>query len=204
MKRNLSIGRKNHSRSGVWRAVAMFALALMVPLSASAQFGPTPSFGTATNFPAQTGPQSVAVANFNDNTDAFLDMAVVNSRPTASRSSWAMDSEASEPPSTSLLGVGTGPVDIAAGDLNGDGNIDIVTANGTSGNVTVLLGDGLGGFTQPAGPFAGGNHSPRASPSERSRTTRSSTSWWPIPGPITSPCSPEMEQASSPPPRTMR
>ncbi len=51
---------------------------------------------------------------------------------------------------------GEGPVDIIAVDLNGDGNLDLVTANYTEWNVSVLLGlgDGTFGPTQnyPAGP----------------------------------------------------
>jgi hypothetical protein len=44
------------------------------------------------------------------------------------------------------------------GDVNGDGNADIVTTNLEGNNVTVLLGNGKGGFEQPAGsPFASGD-----------------------------------------------
>ena len=46
--------------------------------------------------------------------------------------------------------VGVGPRSVAVGDVNGDGTIDIITANfgsTTPGNtVSVLLGDGHGGF----------------------------------------------------------
>jgi len=48
-------------------------------------------------------------------------------------------------------------VGIAVGDVNGDGNPDVVTANGGDNNVSVLLGDGSGGFREAAGsPFAAG------------------------------------------------
>jgi hypothetical protein len=44
-------------------------------------------------------------------------------------------------------------------DVNRDGNLDIVVANGGSGNVSVYLGDGRGSFTQPQGsPFPAGQH----------------------------------------------
>jgi hypothetical protein len=46
----------------------------------------------------------------------------------------------------SLAG-GQDPVSIAVADLNHDGNLDIVTANNSTGNLSILLGDGKGGFT---------------------------------------------------------
>jgi FG-GAP-like repeat len=54
--------------------------------------------------------------------------------------------------------VGAGPQSVVTGDFNGDGFPDLATANEYSGNVTVLLGDGGGGFAQAAGsPFQVGN-----------------------------------------------
>jgi hypothetical protein len=43
--------------------------------------------------------------------------------------------------------VGNNPVSNAVADLNGDGHLDILTTNYISDNVSVLLGDGHGGFT---------------------------------------------------------
>ncbi|MFB6827099.1 FG-GAP-like repeat-containing protein [Streptomyces virginiae] len=44
------------------------------------------------------------------------------------------------------LGGGAGPKGIAAADLSGDGHLDLVTSNSTTGTLSVLLGDGNGAF----------------------------------------------------------
>jgi hypothetical protein len=55
----------------------------------------------------------------------------------------------------SPFGVGRAPYPHAVGDVNGDANLDIVTPNVGSNNVTVLLGDGRGGFMPAANsPYA--------------------------------------------------
>jgi hypothetical protein len=57
--------------------------------------------------------------------------------------------------SGSPFAVGRAPYPHAVGDVNGDGKLDIVTPNVGSNNVTVLLGDGRGGFIAAAGsPYA--------------------------------------------------
>ena len=61
-------------------------------------------------------------------------------------------------PAASLPGVA--PVAVAAGDFNGDGKADLVTANATTDNVSVLLGQGGGAF-QALTSFATGS-GPRA------------------------------------------
>jgi hypothetical protein len=51
------------------------------------------------------------------------------------------------------------PNDIAAVDMNGDGNPDLVIANHQTPYVTILLGDGQGRFAPaPHSPFATGSH----------------------------------------------
>jgi uncharacterized repeat protein (TIGR01451 family) len=50
-------------------------------------------------------------------------------------------------PLTSPEAAGSGPVSVAAADLNGDAKPDLAVANVSSGNVTILLGDGSGNFT---------------------------------------------------------
>jgi len=51
--------------------------------------------------------------------------------------------------------VGSYPQSVTTADFNGDGNADMAVANQVSSNVSVLLGDGLGGFA-PAVNFAAG------------------------------------------------
>ena len=59
---------------------------------------------------------------------------------------------------SSRIPVGTSPASVVIADLNADSRPDIMVANAGSRNITVLLGDGRGGFTQPAGsPFAAGD-----------------------------------------------
>lgn len=52
-----------------------------------------------------------------------------------------------------LYTVGSNPVDIAVGDLNRDGRLDLVTADNSGDSVSVLLGRGDGTFTQ-RGPYS--------------------------------------------------
>lgn len=48
-----------------------------------------------------------------------------------------------------------GMFNIAMGDLNGDGKLDVVTANQETDSVSVYLNDGAGGFGDPMGSYVG-------------------------------------------------
>src|SRR5262249_42489228 len=54
-------------------------------------------------------------------------------------------------PAGSPISAGSHPYSVAVGDFNGDGKPDLALANFVSDNVTILLGDGSGGFTQAVG-----------------------------------------------------
>ncbi len=63
------------------------------------------------------------------------------------------------PDAGSPFAVGTEPFFVAAGDFNGDGFPDFAVANNSDNTVTVLLGNGAGGFTAASGsPFAAGGN----------------------------------------------
>jgi hypothetical protein len=56
---------------------------------------------------------------------------------------------------TTSFPVGTTPVAVVTADFNNDGSLDLATANSDGGSVSVLLGDGQGGFA-PAPQIAAG------------------------------------------------
>jgi VCBS repeat protein len=63
------------------------------------------------------------------------------------------------PAKSSRIAAGDGPGSVAIADLNSDGKADLLVANQQSADVTVLLGDGRGGFLQAKGsPFQAGPH----------------------------------------------
>jgi VCBS repeat protein len=62
-------------------------------------------------------------------------------------------------PRGTRIRVGTAPSAVELADLNHDGKLDAAVANSESDNVTILLGDGKGGFNPAAGsPFAAGHN----------------------------------------------
>jgi hypothetical protein len=48
---------------------------------------------------------------------------------------------------TTNFAVGDNPQDLVAGDFNRDGNLDLAVPNRTTNTVSILLGDGIGGFS---------------------------------------------------------
>jgi hypothetical protein len=61
------------------------------------------------------------------------------------------------PAKGSPLAVGGRPTAVTLGDVNGDNKLDLLTGHNGSDDVTVLLGDGRGGFTPaPGSPFDAG------------------------------------------------
>jgi predicted outer membrane repeat protein len=113
------------------------------------------NFTEATGSPvgAGTRPYSVAVGDFNG--DGKPDLAVANSGSDNVTILLGDGNGGFTEPAGSPVGTGSTPLSVAVGDFNGDGKPDLAVANSGSGNVTILLGDGSGGFSQPAGSPVG-------------------------------------------------
>ena len=108
-------------------------------------FVAAPSFPVGLNGGGHSNPQAVVTGDFNR--DGLLDVATANN-------GGPFDSSGTDGVSI-LLGTGNGafkparnlfigrrPVELATGDFNGDGKLDLVTANEKDNSVTVLLGSG--------------------------------------------------------------
>lgn len=103
------------------------------------------TFASAVPVPAGSGPYAIAAGKFNN--DNFFDLAVVNSGSN-SVSIFLGIGNGTFAAGTSVF-VGASPISIAAGDINNDSKSDLVVANFGSfffGSVSVLLGNGSGGF----------------------------------------------------------
>jgi len=113
------------------------------------------TFQPAESFPAGYGPTGIVVGDFNG--DGRVDVAVADSG----------NSEGDGQGVSILLGNGDGtfqspvfypagtiPWSIVAGDFTGNGILDLAVANLVSDDVTILIGDGHGGFDpEPAVPI---------------------------------------------------
>jgi uncharacterized protein (TIGR03437 family) len=114
-------------------------------------------FTAATNSPFSVGaePTSVVVGDFNK--DGKLDLAFANELGNNVTLLLGNGSGGFTAATGSPFAVGNGPHSLVAADFNGDGNLDLAVANATDGTVTVLLGNGSGGFTAASGsPFPAG------------------------------------------------
>ena len=94
-------------------------------------------------------PRTVAVGDFN--LDGKPDMVTANALSNNVTILLGNGTGGFTQPAGSPVSTGNFPFSVAVGDFNTDGKPDLATANTSSNNVTILLGDGLGGFTQPAG-----------------------------------------------------
>jgi LPXTG-motif cell wall-anchored protein len=114
------------------------------------------AFSGASGSPFATGqnPDSVVIADFNG--DGKLDLATANQ---GGGVSVLLGDGASDPHFAEVAGspfpVAGTPYVVATGDFNGDGKADLAVSGQDAGIVSVLLGDGTGGFAAaPGSPFA--------------------------------------------------
>jgi len=99
------------------------------------------------------GPGSIAIADVNH--DGKPDIIVANTADETFSVLLGDGNGHFTPAPGSPFPSGKGPNDIAVADMNGDGNADLVIANTGTPYLTVLLGDGKGGFKPSShSPFA--------------------------------------------------
>jgi len=109
-------------------------------------------FIPASGSPITVGSGSSAVVTGDFNDDGIPDLAVANPYSDSVTILLGDGHGGFKQSAGSPFAAGSGPSSLAIGDFNGDGRIDLATANEVDGTVTILLGDGKGGFTQSPGP----------------------------------------------------
>ena len=130
----------------------LLAIALLVP-EVSAQPAAALSFQKPVHLVAGSHPQTVLIADVNH--DGNNDLLIANSG-SSNLSVYLGDGKGGFAPAKgSPFPAGPSPNDLALGDFNGDGHLDVAVANHGVKLVTVLLGDGRGSFSfAPGSPFS--------------------------------------------------
>src|SRR5580704_10070582 len=136
-------------------AITLFAAALLAACSADTiEPKPQPP-NTFTRVVIPTGhhPGSIVVADVNH--DGKPDIIVASTVDDAVSVLLGDGNGHFAPAPGSPVACGSAPNDIAVADMNGDGNSDLIIANTGTPYITILLGDGKGGFASSAySPFA--------------------------------------------------
>jgi hypothetical protein len=108
------------------------------------------------NLSVGTAPQSIVAADFNR--DGRLDFATANFNSSNVSVYLGDGNSGTGFGSASTIAVGNNPYSVAAADVNGDGNPDLIATNFTNpGNVRVLPGNGAGSFPAPVVNLSMGN-----------------------------------------------
>ena len=106
---------------------------------------------SAPNTPIKVGamPRALALGDFNG--DQNLDLVVANSGANNLTILLGDGTGQFAPLPTPPIKVGTRPLSVAVADVDGDKKHDLVVVNNTADNISVLHGDGAGGFVEVAG-----------------------------------------------------
>jgi Calx-beta domain-containing protein/VCBS repeat protein len=132
-------------------AVANLIASVSVLFNTTPSGALTSSFAAKQDFATGDGPRSVTAGDMNG--DGKLDLAVVNfNSNTVAVLLNTADPGAVAPSFAAIHDFPTGirPISVAAGDLNGDGKLDVAVANVGSNNVSVLLNTTAPGAAAPS------------------------------------------------------
>ena len=122
----------------IWRGALLLALAAAGPAAWGQSFGPANSYSTGTG----STPFGVSVGDVNG--DGLLDIVSANFSSNTAGVILGQPIGGFATVSTYSTGAGSTPTNVTLGDVNGDGRLDIVTANENSQTAGVLLGQASG------------------------------------------------------------
>ncbi|WP_424216191.1 FG-GAP-like repeat-containing protein (plasmid) [Streptomyces sp. BI20] len=118
------------------------------------QLNPTPGCDSTGDNPCVARfPTDIAVADFDG--DGAPDLATSNANTNNVSVTLGAGNGTFGTAAQIALANGTAPLGIAGADLDGDGHQDLVTANSANGTLSVLRGDGSGGFGTPSSVATG-------------------------------------------------
>lgn len=115
------------------------------------------TFQSQRTYATGTDPGRLVISDFNN--DGIFDVSVVNATGDAAAALSVLigNGDGSFKAHNVLAGVAGFHTDVNSGDLNGDGNIDLVLTTESSGQVLTYLGNGNGTFGAPTALAMGGN-----------------------------------------------
>jgi hypothetical protein len=131
---------------------AVYASSVSPAYAEGVTTNPVSGFSGSSNPATGNGPRAIAVGDFNE--DGDQDLAVANYSSNNVTVLLGNGAGAFSPARNSPFGAGTNPFGLAVGDFNGDGHADLAVTGQGSDNVSILLGDGQGGFTPGKNPIA--------------------------------------------------
>jgi hypothetical protein len=126
----------------------------ILPILESLEDRTLPSFNAALDYPVGFGPHAIAAGDFSGN--GKLDLATASFFASPGNISILMGNGDGTFSPAANVSLGAAPENVIAADFNGDGKLDLVTAN-YGNTVSVLLGNGNGTFQAPANYPAGTN-----------------------------------------------
>ncbi len=110
-------------------------------------------FGAGIAYASGTSPWGVATADFNK--DGTIDVVTANNGGGSGNTvSVYLGTGTGTFGGQTTFSTAQGPIAVATGDFNGDGNVDIAVACQTGNAISILLGNGVGGFA-PAVNYTG-------------------------------------------------